>query len=303
MASIKKKGGGGGGANWMDTYGDMVTLLLCFFVLLYSISSLDEAKFMIIVQSFNKNAIVSTDESPRGPEGDDGKEGGDDMPMTQEDVNEKMEELYEFLVTAAAAASDSGSGNPVTVTRGDGMIFIRFDNAIFFEGDKWDLLPEGRAALDSIIPALEIAGPYIDEIKITGHTAQAGSGPNSVRNDRTISSNRAAEVLIYLQENSDSRQLDPARMISQGLGQWRPIASNDTAEGRAMNRRVEMTISGKDIEDRLADSIAQYYVETSQEQPEDVVPPDPEGEAAEPEADQSYLELLGPFSNLTGNSG
>ena len=44
MASIKKKSGGGGGANWMDTYGDMVTLLLCFFVLLYSISSIDQTK-------------------------------------------------------------------------------------------------------------------------------------------------------------------------------------------------------------------------------------------------------------------
>ena len=45
MASIKKKSSGGGGANWMDTYGDMVTLLLCFFVLLYSMSSIDEAKW------------------------------------------------------------------------------------------------------------------------------------------------------------------------------------------------------------------------------------------------------------------
>ena len=46
MASLKKKKSGGGGANWMDTYGDMVTLLLCFFVLLYSISSIDEQKWM-----------------------------------------------------------------------------------------------------------------------------------------------------------------------------------------------------------------------------------------------------------------
>ena len=44
MASIKKKSSGGGGANWMDTYGDMVTLLLCFFVLLYSISTIDQDK-------------------------------------------------------------------------------------------------------------------------------------------------------------------------------------------------------------------------------------------------------------------
>ena len=43
--AIKKKSGGGGGANWMDTYGDMVTLLLCFFVLLYSMSTISEDKW------------------------------------------------------------------------------------------------------------------------------------------------------------------------------------------------------------------------------------------------------------------
>ena len=53
----RKKGGGGGGANWMDTYGDMVTLLLCFFVLLYSISTLDQSKWIMIVKSFNPDAV------------------------------------------------------------------------------------------------------------------------------------------------------------------------------------------------------------------------------------------------------
>ena len=61
MASLKKKKSGGGGANWMDTYGDMVTLLLCFFVLLYSISSIDEQKWMWVVKSFNENAALNDD--------------------------------------------------------------------------------------------------------------------------------------------------------------------------------------------------------------------------------------------------
>ena len=91
MASIKKKSSGGGGANWMDTYGDMVTLLLCFFVLLYSMSTIDQEKFMLIVQSFNKDAEISTDDSPRGPDGTHDAELGDDMPMSQDKVNEQVE--------------------------------------------------------------------------------------------------------------------------------------------------------------------------------------------------------------------
>lgn len=56
MGKRKKSSGGGGGANWMDTYGDLVTLLLCFFVLLYSISTVDQAKWVQIVKSFNPDA-------------------------------------------------------------------------------------------------------------------------------------------------------------------------------------------------------------------------------------------------------
>ena len=53
---MKRKKKEGGGANWMDTYGDLVTLLLCFFVLLYSISTIDQAKWIQIVKSFNPDA-------------------------------------------------------------------------------------------------------------------------------------------------------------------------------------------------------------------------------------------------------
>ena len=98
MASIKKKSGGGGGANWMDTYGDMVTLLLCFFVLLYSISTVDQNKWILLVQSFNKDALVNVDDQPLGPAGEDSDQGGDDMPTTlPEEIDQVMEELYDFL--------------------------------------------------------------------------------------------------------------------------------------------------------------------------------------------------------------
>ena len=264
MASIKKKSSGGGGANWMDTYGDMVTLLLCFFVLLYSISSLDQNKWIMLVQSFNKNALVNVDEQPLGPEGEDSDSGGDDLPTTMPDeIDQVMEELYDYLALFAAS-SDSVNIS----TTGDGRIFISFQDAVFFDGDKSVLRPEGKAALDEIIPALEEAGPYLDEVKIMGHTAQARPDQaNTVRGDRTLSTQRAAEVLIYLQENSNSDLLDPARLTSEGYGQWRPVATNDTPEGRAKNRRVEMMISGKNVEEQIGDSIASYYTETQQTQP------------------------------------
>ena len=303
MASIKKKSSGGGGANWMDTYGDMVTLLLCFFVLLYSISSLDEAKWMIVVQSFNKDALVSTDTDPKGPKGEETNEGGNDLPYTQDEVNEKLEELLMYLQTAAATS------DAVSVTSGDGYVFLSFEEGVFFEGESSALKAEGRAALDAILPGLEQAGPYIDEVQIMGHTAQGNPNrANTIRGDRQLSSDRANEVLIYLLENSSPTLLDPARFQAIGMGQWRPIATNDTAEGRAKNRRVEMMISGRNVEEAMSDSVAAYYAETNQTPPElEAVDPAGSNAATEPETppvDQTALEILGPDAVMGGaNAG
>lgn len=102
--ALKKKSSGGGGANWMDTYGDMVTLLLCFFVLLYSMSTISQDKWKAIVQSFNPSAVLDATETS----GNDGPIAGEDNlgtgeltlgpeEMTPEDVEEALEMLFQSL--------------------------------------------------------------------------------------------------------------------------------------------------------------------------------------------------------------
>ena len=260
MASIKKKGGGGGGgANWMDTYGDMVTLLLCFFVLLYSISTIDQDKWMVFIQSFNRDAVEELD-IPEGPSGQDTGMHGDDMPIPDDnnEVDVALNELYDFLVEyqqSAAAAADS-----ISVSKGDDFVFISFDDAVFFDGNSSFLRRDGKDVLDVLIPALIEAGPYIDELRVLGHTAQQyADKPNKVSSDRHLACDRAAEVAIYLQENISYESLHPGRIIAMGLGQWRNVAPNDTGENRAKNRRVELIISGRDLENELTDSYRQYY--------------------------------------------
>ncbi|MCI9351919.1 MAG: flagellar motor protein MotB [Lawsonibacter sp.] len=247
MASLKKKkSGGGGGANWMDTYGDMVTLLLCFFVLLYSISTIDAEKWLIVVKSFNRDYV----EQPTGPSSGEASSGGGGLPATTQEEQD-IEELFQFLQDFAAS-QEEGS---ITVAKGDGYVFISFSDAVFFGGNSAALLPGGKAVLDSIAPALEKAAPVIDELRVLGHTARAGTGPNTSIGDRTLSSQRAAVVCAHLQ---DHISLDPRRMVSEGYGEWRAIASNSTEEGKAKNRRVEIIVTGKDLEDQLSDEFEQY---------------------------------------------
>ena len=260
MASIKKKGGGGGGgANWMDTYGDMVTLLLCFFVLLYSISTIEQDKWMVFIKSFNRDAVEDISE-PQGPTGSANQGGGSGMPIPDpnEEVDEALDELYDFLVEyqeSSAAAAES-----MSVSMGDNFVFISFDDAIFFDGNSSYLRPDGKAVLDTIIPALAQAAPMIDELTVLGHTAQGRpNGPNEPIFDRHLASDRATEVVLYLQQNISREILYPGRIVVKSFGQWRNIAPNDTAENRAKNRRVELVISGRDLENAMNDDFEKYY--------------------------------------------
>ena len=113
--------------------------------------------------------------------------------------------------------------------------------------------------LDTVSEMLSNAAESIDEVRVLGHTAQANpKRPNNVETDRTLASQRATNVVIYVQEHSE---VDPARLVSEGIGQWRPVATNDTVEGRAQNRRVEMIVSGRDLEQELQGGILQYTTE------------------------------------------
>ncbi len=256
MALKKKGGGGGGGANWMDTYGDMVTLLLCFFVLLYSMSTISQDKWKAIVQSFNPSAIKES-EATAGTEGplDDPSDGMGlgELELGPEEVEDIMETLFQSL---SEFAEQSEMQDVIEVTRGDGYVFVSFADAVFFDGDSAVLRKDGMDILDVVVGALEPAANYIDEMRVMGHTAQARAGvPNRVSTDRKLASDRATSVLIYIQEHSS---LDPARLISVGYGQWRPIDDNDDPEHRAHNRRVELLITGTDIESQLGDALEQY---------------------------------------------
>ena len=251
----RNKKSGGGGANWMDTYGDMVTLLLCFFVMLYSMSRMDESKWIALVQSFNPGYAVDEPSQIVVP-GEIANEPVTGLPsaLTQDQVEAALEELY---VSMSEYAASAGLQNMVSLSKGSGYVFISFDDTIFFDGDSYVLKDGGKAILDQIAVPLAEASESINEIRVLGHTAQASPDrPNYVDVDRFLSSDRATVVTIYLQEKNI---IDPARLVSAGYGQWRPIASNDTAETRAQNRRVELIISGIQPDSTEGDSLEQYY--------------------------------------------
>lgn len=245
----------------MDTYGDMVTLLLCFFVLLYSMSTISEDRWRALVMSFNPNAIQQSTETKGndGPAQDVDDEGGTaPLPiqdMTQEEIDEMTEALFETLKEFSQQESMQ---NTMSVELEGGKVYLKFNDTAFFEGNSYYLRREAREILSQVCVILDQAANAIEEIRIQGHTAQATANErNKPETDRFLASNRATEVLLFIQENST---IHPARLVSEGMGQWRPVASNDTSESRAANRRVEIIISGRNLDEELVGNSVQTYI-------------------------------------------
>ena len=234
----KKKGETG---NWMDTYGDMVTLLLCFFVLMYSISTVDTVKWRNFVKSMNPNAedqvsqLVLDTDAP--PDSEDVPGGSDlDESADREKIDEDFNSLYEDLQEMSKE-----SGGDILVTEGDDFVFIMFRDRVIFEGDSSVLLKEGEKVIDHFAETIKPYKAAIKELQIMGHTTQAlPNKKNPIESDRSLSAMRSAKVAIYLQSEG---VLEPYKIVSLGYGQHHPIASFKTEKDRSLNRRVEFMIS------------------------------------------------------------
>lgn len=252
---MKKRKKGGISNDWLNTYSDMVTLLLCFFVLLYSMSSVDSAKWEKIVKSFNPSdtELSQIVENSEGSKGNYDVEGGFNGDGQETKFNDEFDELYYRL---SKYVETQGLNADVEVTKGDGFTFITFRNNIFFDGDSYTLKQEGKEVLDNLCFAIEDVSQSVSEIQVLGHTSQASpTEPNEIESDRFLSSNRAAEVLVYIQRKNI---VAAEKLVSSGFGQFRPCSSFETRESRAKNRRVEILITKNDSVVRTLDN---YYNE------------------------------------------
>ncbi len=238
---------------WMSTYGDMVTLLMCFFVLLYAASTPDETKFQYIFQSFNSqgqyiNPFVMED-IDTGDSRTSG-EGNSDTPMDNGDGTQQNEQeskmglpnnFDELFAWASRAVAQSEFSESISVSQSSSSrINIRFDNSIMFDGDSAVLKDSGRKALRTIMPGIKAIGNYIKSIRVQGHTA---AGLSAV-NDWDLSAARASSVTKYMDYQVI---VDSDKYIVEGRAQYDPIASNDTEDGRSQNRRVELVITRNEI--------------------------------------------------------
>lgn len=249
-----------GGDTWLNTYADMVTLLLTFFIMLFSMSSVQEDKWQALVKAFTKTG-EDTNQVLLVPDGE-GNQIGKNSGVPPETISTAkgdaeaanelpidFEELFEYL---KKYVQENGMEGSVSVQKGkDQSVFIRFQNSVLFNADSFTLLPKSKEMLDFLGNGLKSVEDQIQAININGHTANIPGYPVS---DRMLSSQRAASVAMYLE---DTKEIDRSVILSIGNGNSHPIDDNDTPEGRSHNRRVDMLIVGKESSLSKGSSILQ----------------------------------------------
>lgn len=230
----RKKFKRGGGASWLETYSDMVTLLLTFFIMLYAMSTIDAAKYAAIVASFSKQMNPEVYYTQGSPSDREGESEAVEMNEDEEEADE-LDALYSLL---KQYVDENNLTEQVEISKTKEYVFIRFSDAVTFRGYSDVLEQSGRDILDVLAQGLVLVDEYVEEVIIAGHTAEVEYDKTDI--DRSLSTDRANVVLKYL-ENKDV--ISPAKYLAIGYGLYSPIADNSTPEGRAKNRRVEIYIS------------------------------------------------------------
>ena len=241
MAKLPPKKSEDGGGDWLNTYADMVTLLLTFFVLLFACSNLDETKLQYVFQEFkNRGKFINQVVAEQDPSATKDKGGTTD---TTEEIGgegtmpESFEELYIYL---AEYIDNNNLAQSVAVEQGDAYINITFDSAVMFDGDSYYLKPEGKELLDGFIPAIRAVEKTLSRNTITGHTSVG----TSIVNEWMLSSMRAVSVLNYC----DSKEMMAySKYRVQGCGPNEP-SKNNPDNDPAKNRRVEMQLLKSELD-------------------------------------------------------
>jgi chemotaxis protein MotB len=235
MAKRRKRQEESGGS-WLTTYGDMVTLLLTFFVLLFSFSTIDVVKFKKLILSFQGaiGALPGGQTLQQSSEifgGATGIDAGDAQRQTQEilEVTRKIQTLI----------SEEGLEKDVSVQVSERGVTISLADQLLFLRGSSDLLPGGKRVLAKLGEILKLVSV---PLAVEGHTDSLPLRGGPYKDNWGLSSIRASTVASYLHEGAE---LSPYRLKAVGYGQYKPLVPNDTEEHMSLNRRVDLVLLSK----------------------------------------------------------
>jgi chemotaxis protein MotB len=217
---------------YMLTWGDICTLLLCFFAFLLSMSSISPAKFDVASSSFMKAFSGVLEQMPQvliTKEIQMPRMGGDEQ-------NKKMAVDAARMLQDEMKKSDNEDLVKVKVT--DSGIAIKLADPVCFAVGSSDLQPDFIRILTGLRDVVLNKMPGA-EIRVEGHTDDTPIHTTQFPSNWELSASRALQVVKFMKDNLG---VDPARLSAVGYGEYRPVFPNTSAENRAKNRRIEVYV-------------------------------------------------------------
>ncbi|NLL15156.1 MAG: flagellar motor protein MotB [Fibrobacter sp.] len=220
-----------GAPAFMTTWGDMCTLLLCFFVMLLAMSTIDPAKFNVAASSF-QNALSGVLESypsvmitkdiliPRL--------GGDEQ-------NKRM--AVDAALKIREVVRKEGLEDAVKVKVTESGIAVKLSDPIGFDIGESEIKPELIPTLKSICEIINRVPST--QIRVEGHTDDLPIKSYKFPSNWELSSSRALNVVKFM---ASSGRIEPSRLSAIGYGEYRPLVPNTSVENRKMNRRIEIFV-------------------------------------------------------------
>lgn len=232
-----------GAPRWVVTFGDLMSLLLCFFVLLLSFSEMDRQKYKMVAGSMAKAFGIqrekNANDSPKGSTMVSLSFDQDLVPQHEREeyiALQAMEALGEELKKALEGKL-KGLEDKVEIEVNGNQTMIRLQGGATFDSGRARIKP-------SMMPILEEIGRRLKttdgDIIVAGHTDNVPIYGGRFESNLKLSIGRAAEVAEFM---IDQVGIPPERISTMGFGKYRPAYTNDTEEGREKNRRVEIVLT------------------------------------------------------------
>jgi len=215
---------------WLLTYADLITLLLAFFIMMYTFSKQDAQKYNEVTAHlksiFSGGSGIAKKGNLEGKLPVDLQMQIGSNAMIEERIKQEFREI----------ADENGLKNNIMVFTDARGVVVRIMDKAFYDEGKADLKQGAKNALNKIIPIMK---GIKNHIRIEGHTDDTPISKGEFKSNWELSVRRATEVVRYIVEKGP---IAPDRVSATGYAEYRPIVSNDTAENKALNRRVEIII-------------------------------------------------------------
>ena len=224
MARKKKKDDEIRTDGWMDTFADTMTLLLTFFILLYSISAVDSEKLKKLSEALQYS--LTGDSSIEEVQSIDDLKVELEKGTKYKDLAAKLNEIIE----------KNSLTDEIKIREEERGIVLQVDESILFDSGKAEIKDSSIHVLDTIAKIIQETD---NEIVAEGNTDNVPINSSAYRSNWELSTERALSIVRYLIEN---KNINPNRISLKGYGEFNPIVPNDTPENKAKNRRVDILV-------------------------------------------------------------